>query len=46
VTDVTPAALPRPAPAAVRPSRLLTGLLILPGVVTGFMLVFLTRKHI
>jgi spermidine/putrescine transport system permease protein len=30
VTDVTPAALPRPAPAPVRPSRLLTGLLILP----------------
>ncbi len=30
MTDVTPAALPRPAPAAVRPSRLLTGLLILP----------------
>ena len=30
MTDVTPAALPRPAPAPVRPSRLLTGLLILP----------------
>jgi len=30
VTDVAPAALPRPAPAPVRPSRLLTGLLILP----------------
>jgi spermidine/putrescine transport system permease protein len=30
VTDVTPAALSRPAPAVVRPSRLLTGLLILP----------------
>jgi len=30
VTDVTPAARPRPAPAPVRPSRLLTGLLILP----------------
>jgi spermidine/putrescine transport system permease protein len=30
VTDVTPAALPRPASAPVRPSRLLTGLLILP----------------
>ena len=30
MTDVTPAARPRPAPAPVRPSRLLTGLLILP----------------
>jgi spermidine/putrescine transport system permease protein len=30
VTDVKPAALPRPASAPVRPSRLLTGLLILP----------------
>ena len=30
MTDVTPAALSRPAPAAARPSRLLTGLLILP----------------
>lgn len=30
MTDVAPAALPRPAPAPVRPSRLLTGLLILP----------------
>ena len=29
MTDVTPAAIPRPAPAPVRPSRLLTGLLIL-----------------
>jgi spermidine/putrescine transport system permease protein len=30
VTDVTPAAISRPAPPVVRPSRLLTGLLILP----------------
>ena len=30
MTDVAPAALSRPAPPAARPSRLLTGLLILP----------------
>ena len=30
MTDLTPAAIPRPATRAARPSRLLTGLLILP----------------
>jgi len=41
VGEVTPAAVPRPAPAAIRPSRLLTGLLILPAIVWYLVLLVL-----